>query len=182
MSVSRTLRLAILSSAATVALLTLAAPHVAGASAAAAPAPERPHGVSERAGYRAAPDPGAAGPSTVSTSMVSPSGCIQRADYPHRSTHKPGTADGVLRTTCNWHVPEIAQTAQMWETRWWGWDRIGTKGVIARFEIASVASTAWDWCKKNTVRVTGSGHVIDVDRRSYYASTVSISVKNPCNL
>jgi hypothetical protein len=39
-----------------------------------------------------------------------------------------------------------------------------------------------DWCKNNTVRVTGNGYVIDRDGRSYYASTVSSSVKNPCGL
>jgi hypothetical protein len=174
MPASRTLRLAVLSSTATIALLTLAAPQVA--SATAAPQPDVV-AVSDRAGYRTAPEPGAASPS-----ILSPSGCIQRADYPHRSTHKPGTADGVVTTRCNWHVPEITHTAQMWETRWWGWDRIGTKGVVARFEVASASATAWDWCKKNTVRVSGSGHVIDVDRRWYYASTMSMTVKNPCGL
>jgi hypothetical protein len=178
MPVSRTIRLAILSSAATIGLLTLAAPQVASAAA----APRTAHGaVSERTGYRAAPDAGVAA-AGIATAIVSPSGCIQRADYPHKSTHRPGTADGVVTTKCNRHVPEIAQTAQMWETRWWGWDRIGTKGVVSRFEVAIVSSTAWDWCKKNTVRVTGSGHVIDIDRHWYYASTVSISVKNPCGL
>ena len=164
-STSRMLRLAVASSVAAIALLTLAVPQVASAA------------TSERAGYGAAAEAGTASPSTFS-----PSGCIQYADYPHRSTHKPGTADGVVRTACNRYVPEIAQTAQMWETRWWGWDRIGTKGLISRFQIERVASTAWDWCKKNTVRVTGSGHVIDVDYRWYYASTVSVSVKNPCRL
>jgi hypothetical protein len=165
MALPRTLRRAILSTTATIAVLTLAAPQVAAA-------------VSDRTGYRPAPVAGAVSPNLA----VSPSGCVQTADYPHRSTHRPGTADGVLRTNCIRHIPEIAQTAQMWETRWWGWDRIGTKGVVARFEVANVTSTAWDWCKKNTVRVTGSGHVIDIDHRSYYASTMSISVKNPCKL
>jgi hypothetical protein len=113
---------------------------------------------------------------------LSPSGCVLKADWPHRSTHRPGSADGVLRTSCNRHIPLIAQTAQMWETRWWGWDRIGTKGVISRFQVAIVESTAWSWCKRNTVRVTGSGHVIDIDHQSYYASVTSISVKNPCKL
>ena len=39
-----------------------------------------------------------------------------------------------------------------------------------------------DWCKNNTVRVTGNGYVIDRDFRTYYASTISSSVKNPCAL
>ena len=114
---------------------------------------------------------------------VSPSGCVQTADHPHKSSTGPRNgrwrADDHVQPG---HIPLIAQTAQMWETRWWGWDRIGTKGVISRFEVAIVESTAWSWCKKNTVRVTGSGHVIDVDHQSYYASTMSISVKNPCKL
>jgi hypothetical protein len=175
MSVSRTLRLAILAGTATIALLTLAAPQVA---LAAAPPAATPAAVSDRSGYRPAPVPGAVSPHVA----VSPSGCTQKTDYPHKSTHRPGSADGVLRSECNGHIPLIAQTAQMWETRWWGWDRIGTKGVVSRFEVKRVESTAWSWCKKNTVRTTGSGHVIDVDHRSYYASTMSISVKNPCQL
>jgi NAD(P)H-nitrite reductase large subunit len=70
----------------------------------------------------------------------------------------------------------------MWETRWWGWDRIGHKASVARWQAENISITAWDWCKKNTVRVTGSGYVIDVDFRTYYASTESIHVNNPCGL
>jgi hypothetical protein len=94
----------------------------------------------------------------------------------------PGTADGVVTTTCRASIPEISHTAQMWETRWWGWDRIGHKGSVTVFDSIGASTTAWDVCKKNTVRVTGNGFVVDVDGRRYYASTESIHVKNPCHL
>jgi hypothetical protein len=172
---SRFLSLALISATASLGLLVAGAPQTASAAAPAHTAPSPASGT-PKAGYQAAPgaDP--------APNLVSPSGCIQRADYPHRSSHLPGTAAGVVTTTCNQYVPEIAFTAQMWETRWWGWDRIGTRGVVARWGVKQISATAWDWCKKNTVRVTASGHVIDVDFRWYYANTESVHVTNPCGL
>ena len=73
-------------------------------------------------------------------------------------------------------------SAQMWETRWWGWDRIGINQTVTRSWATYALAMANDWCKNNTVRVTGNGYVIDRDGRSYYASTVGASIKNPCNL
>ena len=174
MSVPRTLRLAILSATTTVALLTLTAPQVASAAAQATQG-----AVSDRAGYRPAPAAGG-----VAALIVSPSGCVQTADHPHNSFHEPTRANGTVRAVCRKYsrVPSFWLTAQMWETRWWGWDRIGVRGKVTRAFVASVGTFANDWCKKNTVRVTGDGYVIDVDARKYYASTVSASIKNPCNL
>jgi hypothetical protein len=172
MSLSRPLLLAILSATTTLGLLTLGAPSVASAAVAPNAVPNTAH-----ASYHPV---AAAG--TVAPNTTSPSGCIQRADYPHKSKHVPGTADGVVTTTCTQYVPEMAFTAQMWETRWWGWDRIGHKASVARFSVQKLSISAWDYCKKNTVRTTGSGYVIDLDHRTYYASTESIHVKNPCGL
>lgn len=36
-------------------------------------------------------------------------------------------------------------------------------------------------CEKMTYQVHGSGWVIDVDNKIYYASTMSREVNNPCN-
>jgi hypothetical protein len=126
--------------------------------------------------YHSAPGSGATRDAT------SPSGCIQRADYPHKSTHVPGTMNGVVTTTCRVYIPEISSSAQMWETRWWGWDRIGQRGTVTDRDSRVASTNASDTCKNNTVRVTGSGFVIDVDGKTYYASTESLHVKNPCNL
>jgi hypothetical protein len=113
---------------------------------------------------------------------VSPSGCVQRADYPHKSTHVPKTMNGVVRTMCRVLVPKISESAQMWESRWWGWDRIGIRGAISDIESRGLSVNASDKCRNNTVRVTGSGSVVDIDGRTYYATTESIHVKNPCHL
>jgi hypothetical protein len=107
---------------------------------------------------------------------------VQYADYPHDSGHFDGRVNGTVRTVCRTAVPRISHTAQLWETRWWGWDRIGIKGSVTRYSTSFAKTFGNDWCKKNTVRVTGNGYVIDVDLRTYYASTESIHVTNPCHL
>ena len=176
MSVSRSLRLAILAPLATIACLTLAVPPVGAAGA--APAPPSP-ATTNRSTYQPAPTSG-----VVAYAAVSPSGCVQTADHPHNSGHEDGRANGAVRAVCRKYsrVPNFWLTAQMWETRWWGWDRIGVRGTVSRSFVSSVATFGNDWCKKNTVRVTGNGYVLDVDARKYYASTVSVSIKNPCGL
>jgi hypothetical protein len=90
--------------------------------------------------------------------------------------------NGVIRAYCMNVVPRMTHTAQMWETRWWGWDRIGVKGSVNDYYVKAVSAEANDVCKNNTVRVTGSGYVIDVDGHHYYASVESKHVKNPCGL
>ncbi|MDQ1468422.1 MAG: hypothetical protein QOH10_2837 [Actinomycetota bacterium] len=173
MSFPRSLVLAILSVTSTLGLLILGAPQVASATVSA---PQAGQGSPDRSGYRSwkgtAPAP----------DVVSPSGCVQKADYPHASSHYPGRMNGVVRATCNTWVPRISHSAQMWETRWWGWDRIGTKGYVNAYNVKTASTEANDKCRRSTIRVTGSGFVIDIDGRSYYASTESIHVKNPCGL
>jgi hypothetical protein len=80
------------------------------------------------------------------------------------------------------YVPRISENAQMWESRWWGWDRIGIKGSAGDIDSKALTVNASDKCRNNSVRVTGTGSVIDVDGRTYYATTESIHVKNPCHL
>jgi hypothetical protein len=176
MSPSRPLLLAILSATTTLGLLTLGAPSVASAAVAPDAGRSNQPETTAHARYTPAPEAGA------SPAAVSPSGCIQRADYPHKSTHVPGTMNGVVRTTCLVYVHKISESAQMWETRWWGWDRIGIRGSVTDIDAKAASTNASDKCRNNTVRVTGSGSVVDVDGRTYYATTESIHVKNPCHL
>jgi hypothetical protein len=171
MSPSRPLLLAILIPATTLGLLTVGAPPVASAAVVPDAVASAAHSA-----YRPAAGTGAA------PAAVSPSGCTQLADYPHKSTHVPGTMNGVVRTLCRIYVPRISETAQMWESRWWGWDRIGIKGSVSEIDSKGLSTNASDKCRNNTVRVTGSGSVLDVDGRTYYATTESIHVKNPCHL
>lgn len=129
------------------------------------------------AGYQ--PLGGVAGASTQSTS---PSGCVQAAHNPHESHHVPGTINAEVRATCNNAVPYMYHTAQLWETRWWGWDRIGQKGTFSKAWRSQGSAYANDQCRNNWIRVTGSGYVDDVDGNRYYANTESNHVHNPCNL
>jgi hypothetical protein len=177
MSPSRPLLLAILSATTTLGLLMLGAPSVASAAVAPDAGPSNQPASTARSAYAPTVEAGAATPNTTS-----PSGCVQRADYPHKSTHVPGTMNGVVRTTCLVYVHRISESAQMWETRWWGWDRIGIRGSVSDIDAKAASANASDKCRNNTVRVTGSGSVVDVDGRTYYATTESIHVNNPCGL
>ena len=172
MSPSRPLLLAILAATTTLGLLTLGAPSVASAAVDLGAVPS-----AARSAY--APTTTGTG---ASPAGVSPSGCVQQADYPHKSTHVQGTMNGTVRTQCRVYVPRISESAQMWESRWWGWDRIGIKGSAGDIDSKALTVNASDKCRNNNVRVTGTGSVIDVDGRTYYATTESIHVKNPCNL
>jgi hypothetical protein len=167
MSVSPFRKLLVLGTAATLCLLAVGAPPVASA-AATSPA--------TRSGYF--PQPGTG----VSAQAVSPSGCVQYADHPHYSSTAVNRVNGKVRAVCNVTVPKMSHSAQLWETRWWGWDRIGINQPYSRLWSKFGRAMANDWCRNNTVRVTGYGYVIDRDGQSYYASTVSGSVKNPCGL
>ena len=176
MSTPRSVVLSIVAATATIGLLLLGAPQVASASvtqASGAPSASQ----AARASFTAAPGGGAA-----PAAAVSPSLCTQTAQWPHESTHVPGTMNGGISAKCNRVVPEISLTAQMWETRWWGWDRIGKKGSISAFLYTQAIAYANDKCRNSTIRTTGDGFVIDVDNKPYYASTESIHVKNPCHL
>jgi hypothetical protein len=112
---------------------------------------------------------------------VTPSGCYQRADNPHESAHA-GNMAGHVWAICRNVIPEMYHTAQLWEQRWWGWDRIGVKGTFHRTRVSRGRATGSDRCRKNWIRVTGSGWVVDVDGRRYYSSTESNHIYNPCGL
>lgn len=112
----------------------------------------------------------------------SPSGCEQDAHDPHESNHQPGRMNGEVRATCRNPVPRMAHAAQMWETRWWGWDKIGVKGAFDRRGVRRGSAFGNDTCRKNWVRVTGDGEITDVDTRTYYASTESTHLENACRL
>jgi hypothetical protein len=112
---------------------------------------------------------------------VTPSGCYQRADNPHESAHA-GNMAGHVWAICRTVIPEMYHTAQLWEQRWWGWDRIGVKGTFHRTRVSRGRATGSDRCRKNWIRVTGSGWVVDVDGRRYYSSTESNHIYNPCGL
>ena len=115
---------------------------------------------------------------------LSPSGCAQHAHYPHRSSHrKPAwIVNSEIESECDSPVPVMYHTAQLWEQRFWGWDRIGNRGVFRGSAVDEGSAYANDECKKNVVETIGEGYVIDVDGQEYQARTKSIQKYNPCNL
>ena len=124
---------------------------------------------------------GARGAARPAAAPVSPSGCWQQIDNPHKSKYF-GDIAAELRTTCRNPIPEIAQSVQLWESRWWGWDRVGSKGSVHVYWESRVTSWSNASCRNSSMRATGSGTIVDLDGDKYYASTASPSVKNPCKL
>ncbi|MGI9156503.1 MAG: hypothetical protein ACR2FG_07680 [Marmoricola sp.] len=103
--------------------------------------------------------------------------CTQTANDPHVSTYetyngKPA-AKGEIRTTCSFRIDYLYQTAQLWEKRWYGWDRVGTKGVYNNPYPTTIVQTFGRWeCRNSTFRVTGYGEAT-IYGQVYYASTES---------
>jgi hypothetical protein len=57
----------------------------------------------------------------------SPHLCRGQSNLPHRSTHNPANVNGEARTYCRaGAVSYLWAQAQLWEKRWWGWDKVGT--------------------------------------------------------
>ena len=112
----------------------------------------------------------------------SPSGCEQQAHNPHASDHRDGRMNAEIRATCKNKVPRMQHTAQLWETRIWGWNEIGVPGSFNGHDVQKGRAFANDVCKKNLVRVTGLGDITDTDSHVYYSGTESNPIDNPCNL
>jgi len=114
--------------------------------------------------------------------VISPAGCRVQADYPHKSTHVPGTINGVGRVLCNTSTTSVSIRAQLWETRWYGWEKIGTPGYKSGIIGSSLLMKAngWDDCRAGaTYRVSAYGTSNEGGRTysgehistSYYASS-----------
>ena len=92
---------------------------------------------------------------------------MQTADHPHNSFHEPTRANGTVRAESAASLPGPQATAHAARCGRRG-GGVGTASEsgekVTRAFVASVGTNANDWCKNNTVRVTGYGYVIDVGR------------------
>jgi len=80
------------------------------------------------------------------------------AHDPHPSSHEVGRINAEVRQTCPIAVEKNSAEAQLWESRWWGWDRIGDGG-FSDLKTRKVSSAFADaGCRDNDIRVTGFGH------------------------
>lgn len=109
----------------------------------------------------------------------SPADCWGQSDYPHHSSHVIPTINGVAWTKCRYNVDALSVEAQLWERRWWGWDRVGTAGSEANSNRSSIkANSAWT-CQNNSFRTTGYHQ--SVERGGVFtASTGSPSITMVC--
>lgn len=100
--------------------------------------------------------------------LLSPAGCRAKADYPHHSSHLPGTVNFEARVICNRRTSPVTVAAELWENRWWGWNKIGytpgpkTGGAGSKLLIKT---NAWDYCRnRTTYRGTANGKSVESGR------------------
>jgi hypothetical protein len=110
--------------------------------------------------------------------ILDPYGCDEVGNNPHASSHVPGAVNAEVRTTCEFPPVWIQQHAQLWEKRWWGWNKIGQAGdneVDNGSVLSTFANTTW--CHNGmTAQVTGSGRLMADDGHIYTVSSVSKEV------
>ncbi len=102
-----------------------------------------------------------------------PSRCVLQANDPHISSHQPGRINAEARTTCENSVVRMEISAQLWEKRWWGWDRIGTVGHFSAGGVNRGSAFANVPCRNNQIKMTTSGSVHDIDGHTYTATDES---------
>jgi hypothetical protein len=127
-------------------------------------------------------DPETAIPFILGGGRLSPSLCEGASDDPHKSTTSgyEGRINFHARSNCKVIVPRMKTTAQLWQHRWWGWQRFGAKGVIDEANRKSQDTYSNGECRNNTFRGTGYHEVMDTDQRTYKASTESHHQKFRC--
>lgn len=109
-----------------------------------------------------------------------PSSCLQKANNVHKSSHF-GWMAGEVRATCKGFVTRMYHTSQLWQSRWWGGEEIGTRGTFDRTRVDVGSAYGFDTtCIVNWVWDTGNGYINDVDGVTYYAGTEGNHVYNPC--
>jgi hypothetical protein len=110
----------------------------------------------------------------------SPHLCRGQSNLPHRSTHNPANVNGEARTYCRaGAVSYLWAQAQLWEKRWWGWDKVGTpvsNSTSNRTTVSAFDATA---CRNNDWRTTGK-HVVTDNGHPYSGETASNGNRVTC--
>ena len=110
-----------------------------------------------------------------------PSQCVQQANNPHRSDHF-GWMSAEVTANCRAKVIHMHHSAQLWENRWWGGEKIGASDTFDKTNVQSGAANAHEDCIANDpIWVTGEGYVVDTDGQTYDAATESDHITNPCS-
>lgn len=117
---------------------------------------------------------------SVRAGQPGPSGCLGKAMYPHNSHHVNGTINAEARTWCKNKVPRIHAFGQLWQKRWWGYQKVGKVGNVTKTNQKKVSAFANWGCKNNTFRLTSSHSVTDVDGKVYSVTRNSGGIKIKC--
>lgn len=94
----------------------------------------------------------------------SPALCNGNAQNPHHSKHQPTTISAMVSTDCRAYVPTLIVRGQMWENRWWGFDRIGDPAESAQNNAIIVRAVPSAPCRTNVMRVTGRHESVEGGR------------------
>ncbi len=128
-----------------------------GATRPAVPPPEKPEIAPLTGPGQGAPTQGSA---VAALDQCEDCECRVKANTPHLSHHQRDRVNGEIRVECKHNQPHIKVTAQLWETRWWGWDRIGALGETTKKNKRKVSAFSNSGCNDGmTLRVTGDGTV-----------------------
>jgi hypothetical protein len=91
----------------------------------------------------------------------------------HETYNGKPAAKGEVRTQCRYRPAYISKEAQLWEHRWWGFNKVGTRGTINKANPMTKVQIFGRWeCRNNVFRTTGDGYIV-VAGNKYYASTES---------
>ena len=83
--------------------------------------------------------------------------------------------------TCDYRMARLHVWAQLWEDRWWGWDRIGVRGSRTSNKVTHATVHANDRCRNNHIRATSGGWAM-LNRVYYQGPAETRYAHNPCNL
>lgn len=123
-------------------------------------------------------------------SFLSPARCGDQLHNIHASSHRPGRMNVEYRVTCKLGSAEkLHGEVQLWEDRFWGWDRIGVAGNSTKRNARKLSVYANDVCRNNHIEATASGY----SEERVYDFGLSILMRfsgperftyayNPCNL
>lgn len=117
---------------------------------------------------------------TIMSHTESP--CEGQLHYIHKSSHRPGRMNVGLEATCSKAMDTLHIWAQLWEVRWWGWDRIGTKGKDTQHDVTELIVYANDKCRNNYIRATANGWGILNGNIYGEGSGFTRYANNPCGL
>lgn len=116
--------------------------------------------------------------SQVTTLDFSPAGCVGKSNNPHKDTY--GHIKGVTQIDCLYSVPKLRTTAQLWRKRWWGYEKVGTKGDNTNYNTWQVkASGIFYGCQNNWWRTEGE-HWSWEGGKTYYAHTMKYAEVTTC--